>query len=121
MYIVAIAWLYVTFMMAITESSFVAGAMTFIFYGVAPLALFLWLVGTPARRRRRARREQEASMRQENVNQPDGPDTHADEGNLLQGRGDGRALVQAGDEVSDGDVHHAGRGEAEQHRHPPLK
>ena len=50
MYIVAIAWLYVTLMMAITEKSVVAGIMTFIFYGLAPLALFLWLFGTPARR-----------------------------------------------------------------------
>lgn len=121
MYIVAIAWLYVTFMMAITESSFVAGVMTFIFYGLAPLALFLWLVGTPARRRRRARREQAASVRQEDVNQPDAANTQPDEGDLLQGGGDGRALVQTGNEIGDGDVHHAGRGQAEQHRHPPLK
>jgi len=53
MYIVAIAWLYVVLMMAITERSVVAGVMTFLFYGLAPLALFLWLVGTPQRRRNR--------------------------------------------------------------------
>ncbi|MEW5889547.1 MAG: hypothetical protein AB1768_10985 [Pseudomonadota bacterium] len=51
MYIVAIAWLYVVFMMALTESSLVGGVMTFLLYGLAPLALFLWLVGTPRRRR----------------------------------------------------------------------
>lgn len=55
MYIVAIAWLYVVLMMAVTEPSVAGGVMTFLFYGLAPLALFLWLVGTPERRRRRAR------------------------------------------------------------------
>jgi hypothetical protein len=53
MYIVAIAWLYVTILMAATERSVTAGVMTFLFYGLFPLALFLWLVGTPARRRAR--------------------------------------------------------------------
>lgn len=53
MYIVAIAWLYVVLMMSLTESSAVAGIATFVFYGLAPLALFLWLVGTPQRRRNR--------------------------------------------------------------------
>jgi len=53
MYVVAIAWLYVVLMMALTERSFVAGILTFLLYGLAPLALFLWLVGTPQRRRNR--------------------------------------------------------------------
>ncbi len=51
MYIVAIAWVYVVLMMALTEASVVAGIATFVLYGLAPLALFLWLVGTPERRR----------------------------------------------------------------------
>lgn len=54
MYIVAIGWLWVVLMMALTETSVTAGILTFLFYGLAPLALFLWLVGTPARRRRLA-------------------------------------------------------------------
>jgi biotin transporter BioY len=53
MYIVAIAWLYVVLMMSLTERSFVAGVMTFLMYGLAPLSLFLWLMGTPQRRRNR--------------------------------------------------------------------
>ncbi len=55
MYIVAIAWLYVTLMMALTETSIVAGALTFLFYGLFPCALLLWLVGTPQRRRNQLR------------------------------------------------------------------
>lgn len=54
MYIVAIGWLWVVLMMALTEPSITAGLLTFFFYGLAPLALFLWLVGTPARRKRSA-------------------------------------------------------------------
>ncbi len=53
MYIVAIAWLYVVLMMSLTERSIVAGVATFVFYGLAPLALVLWLMGTPQRRRNR--------------------------------------------------------------------
>jgi membrane protein implicated in regulation of membrane protease activity len=52
MYIIAIAWLYVTVLMAAAETSVVAGALTFTFYGLLPLALLLWLFGTPVRRRR---------------------------------------------------------------------
>ena len=35
----------------------VGGVLTFIFYGIAPMALFFWLFGTPARRRRQRERE----------------------------------------------------------------
>ena len=54
MYIVAIAWLYVTLLMAVTERNVVAGVMTFLAYGFLPLALLLWLLGGPRRRRRPA-------------------------------------------------------------------
>ena len=57
MYIVAIAWLYVTLLMAAAETSIVAGVLTFLFYGLAPLSLLLWLFGVPQRRRNRQRRE----------------------------------------------------------------
>ena len=51
MYVVAIAWLYVIIIMAATEPSITGAVMTFVWYGLFPLALFLWLVGTPQRRR----------------------------------------------------------------------
>lgn len=53
MYIVAIGWLYVAFMMSLGERSIVGGVITFALYGVAPTALILWLAGSSARRRRR--------------------------------------------------------------------
>ena len=51
MYVVAIGWLYVTIIMAATEPSITGAVMTFVWYGLFPLALFLWLVGTPQRRK----------------------------------------------------------------------
>jgi hypothetical protein len=55
--IIAIGWLYVTTLMAVSESSIVAGVLTFFFYGLFPVGLLLWLLGTPARRQRRAAAE----------------------------------------------------------------
>jgi hypothetical protein len=73
MYIVAIAWLYVTLMMALTEPSIVAGALTFLFYGLLPCALLVWLVGTPQRRRNRLR-----VMAEQELDQPDRADPKPD-------------------------------------------
>jgi len=74
MYIVAIAWIYVVLLMSFTEASIVAGAATFLFYGLAPLAILLYLMGTPQRRRNRRRREalerQEETGRQAAIAEP---------------------------------------------------
>ena len=60
MHIVVIAWLYVTVLMALAESSLVAGILPLLFYGVVPIALLLRLFGGPVRRRA-ARLSQDAS------------------------------------------------------------
>ena len=57
MVIVAIAWLYVVFMMSITEQSAVAGVATFLLYGIFPLTVVLYLMGTPQRKRNRQKKE----------------------------------------------------------------
>lgn len=57
MYIVAIGWMYVVLMMSITEASVVAGIMTFVIYGVMPLSIILYLMGTGKRKRDRAAAE----------------------------------------------------------------
>lgn len=64
MYIVALAWIYVVFMMSITEQSVTAGIMTFLLYGVLPVAIILYVMGTPQRRRKRREAEklQEAQL-----------------------------------------------------------
>ena len=56
MYIVPIAWLYVALMMAIAEATnsngtVLGGLITFVLYGLGPVALVLYLMGWPARRR----------------------------------------------------------------------
>lgn len=56
MYVIAIAWLYVALMAALADGTIMGGILTFIFYGLAPLALFMWLFGTRARHRAQAAR-----------------------------------------------------------------
>ena len=63
MYLVVIAWLYVAFMMAFAEATHSTGTVigaivTFFLYGIGPLALVVYLMQTPASRKKR--REQEA-------------------------------------------------------------
>jgi len=57
MYIVAIAWLFVVLILSISQNSILAGVLTLLFWGVIPLGLLLWIVGTPARRLRKARED----------------------------------------------------------------
>jgi biotin transporter BioY len=79
MYIVAIAWLYVISMMAITERNFTAGVLTFVFYGVAPTALLLWLAGAKRRHRAARQRESAAPSSDKQMHRPDGSDTRPDQ------------------------------------------
>lgn len=61
MLIVIIAWLYVVVLMAVAEHSVTAGIMTFLCYGVLPLAIVLYLLNTPARRGRQQKRHTPAA------------------------------------------------------------
>ena len=54
MWIVAIGWAYVVILMAATETSVIAGIMTFFGYGVLPLSILFYIAGAGRRRRRRA-------------------------------------------------------------------
>lgn len=58
MYIILIAWIYVVFMMAITETSAVAGVMTFLLYGVLPASIIFY-IGTSGKRKTLRQRQQE--------------------------------------------------------------
>lgn len=75
MYVIAIGWLYVTLLMAATEANITAGVLTFSLYGLAPLSLFLWLFGTPQRKRNRLSREKIDDA----VDKNDGADTRGDQ------------------------------------------
>lgn len=60
MYLIAIAWMYVVLLVSVVNTTVVGGVLTFLFAGLGPLALFLWIFGTPARRRAKARNNPEA-------------------------------------------------------------
>ncbi len=66
MWMVGVAWSYVVVMMTIAEATSdtgtVLGALvTFVLYGVLPLSIALYLIGTPGRRRRAAAIENPAA------------------------------------------------------------
>lgn len=66
MYIVAIAWGFVVVLMAAAEATASEGTVlgaffTLLLYGVLPLSIVLYVMGTPARRRARLQAEQAAS------------------------------------------------------------
>lgn len=74
MILVAIAWTYVALLMAVAEASHADGtvlgaAFTFVLYGLAPLSLVLYVMGTPARRK--ARRAAEAACDAGSSAEPD--------------------------------------------------
>lgn len=76
MYIVAIGWLYVALMMAVAEATNTTGTVvgaffTFVLYGVAPVSLVLYLMGTPGRKRAiKAREAAELAQRAATASSP---------------------------------------------------
>ena len=67
MYLVAIAWMYVVLMMSVAEAASPNGSLlgaftTLLFYGILPLGIVLYIMGTPGRKR--TRRAQEAAQLQ---------------------------------------------------------
>lgn len=72
MYLVAMAWMFVVLCMAAAEAMSPVGSVlgaffTLLLYGVLPLSIVLYVMGTPARRRAR-----EAARRREASAPPDG-------------------------------------------------
>jgi len=58
MHLVMLAWLYVTLMMTVAEAlspvgTVLGAAITFILYGLLPMLIVGYILGTPARRRAR--------------------------------------------------------------------
>jgi hypothetical protein len=77
MHMIAIGWLWVVFMIAITEKNIVSGIMTFLFYGLAPSGLlFYWIIMQARKQRDHAAWLRE---REEAPQQPAAPAASADE------------------------------------------
>lgn len=56
MYLIVIAWLYVVLMAALVEATSSVGTVlgaviTFVLYGVLPLSIVMYILGTPGRKR----------------------------------------------------------------------
>lgn len=74
MYLIAIGWLYVALMMAVAESMHPNGGvfsavLTFIFYGLLPTGLVMYVMGTPLRRKARLAQEREEWLAQQQQQQ----------------------------------------------------
>ena len=66
MYLIAIAWIYVVLMMSVAEAissqgTVLGAVITFILYGVMPLSILMYIMGTPGRKR--ARRAAESAQK----------------------------------------------------------
>jgi hypothetical protein len=62
MYIVPIGWLYVAVLMSVAEATntngtVLGGIITFLLYGLLPVTLVVYIMGTPARKRANKARE----------------------------------------------------------------
>lgn len=78
MYLVAIAWLYVTLLMAFAEITVTRGIVTFVLYGLFPLSIVMYLLGTPARRQARREREERAAAAAVAATEPAHPEPEKD-------------------------------------------
>ena len=62
MYLIVIAWTYVTLMMAVAEAaspqgSVLGAVITFVLYGLLPMGILVYILGTPGRKRKIKARE----------------------------------------------------------------
>ncbi|MEO7885363.1 MAG: hypothetical protein ABI893_11000 [Polaromonas sp.] len=79
MYLIVIAWIYVVLMMSVAEATNSTGTvlgavMTFVLYGVGPVALVVYLMGAPARSKALKKRAAQA------LTQPEEPSAGAKAG-----------------------------------------
>ena len=90
MHIVALGWMFVVVLMALAEATSSQGTLlgafvTLMLYGVLPLSIVLYLLGTPMRRRARQRAEAAQQAQAELAAPPSSP----------QGDGSGHATGAA--------------------------
>ena len=80
MYLIPIAWMYVVLMVALVEATSANGTwlgalFTVVFWGVLPLSVLMYVLGTPMRRR--ARRAAASAQAVAGSQPPDGGDVAA--------------------------------------------
>lgn len=77
MLVIAIAWMYVVLMMALAEAlspqgSVIGAIFTFLLYGVLPLGILMYILGTPGRKRRLKAKEAFEAAQAKGSDPPDG-------------------------------------------------
>jgi heme exporter protein D len=76
MYIVVIAWLYVAVLMALAEGlsaqgTWLGASVTFLLYGLLPVSVVAYIMGSPMRRKARLKQEAEELAAQQQLQPPD--------------------------------------------------
>ncbi|MBI3533200.1 MAG: hypothetical protein HY068_12170 [Burkholderiales bacterium] len=98
--LIAVGWLYVALMMAVAEATNTTGTVlgaliTFVLYGVGPVALVLYLIGAPGRRHARKMREAAELAAWRAAQQPTPPEANAQEADSGQPDAGGHAPADA--------------------------
>ena len=78
MHIVAVAWIFVVVLMAAAEAGSTQGTLlgaffTLLLYGALPLAIVLYVMGTPARRKARLAAERSSTAHRNAGGEPPAP------------------------------------------------
>jgi heme exporter protein D len=76
MYIVVIAWLYVAVLMALAEGlssngTWLGASVTFLLYGLLPVSVVAYIMGSPMRRKARLKQEAKELAAQQQLQPPD--------------------------------------------------
>ncbi len=79
MYLIVIAWLYVTLLMGLAEAFSTQGTVlgaiiTFLLYGVLPMSLVVYLMGTPLRRKAQRQADEKEQLQAPASASPREPD-----------------------------------------------
>jgi hypothetical protein len=103
MYLIVIAWLYVTLLMALaeafsTQGSVLGAIITFVFYGLLPMALVVYLMGTPLRRKAIRKSEQLAREERAASDSTSGSVVQPDAGSHSPSRAKNTAVPAVGKE-----------------------
>lgn len=78
MHIVALGWMFVVVLMSAAEATSPQGSLlgamvTFVFYGLVPVGIVVYVMNTPHRRRARRRQEEEEARNAAPPDEVDGP------------------------------------------------
>ena len=98
MYLTVIAWLYVVLMMSAVEAASPQGTVlgaigTLVLYGLLPLSILIYIMGTPSRRKARKARESALEAANASAGNSSEPDTGGHPSTSLPGDGAGQTTA----------------------------